>query len=241
MHPRITPAARGGIEGWLDVASGRWVPRLAGGGPEDPAPDPGPDPDPTPDPDPQPDPKPADDPLGPEGKAALERERAARRDAEKKVRDYEKQAKQAERERQEADDRAKAEQGRYKELWESEKARADAAEARHAERDAKEAEAVRKDKWLTAARTLKARNAEAVYAYAVYRGQADTDDPALVESTLGDIKKENPDWFDQRQRSGADLNPTGVGSAVSPEDRLSVATGGLQRLMSVQRNNSGGP
>lgn len=202
------------------------------GGDDPPAPDPKPDP---PAPDPQPDPKP-DPPKPPEGtitvsKAehdALKRDLAEMRRANKKADD----------DRKAADESAKAEQGRYKELWETEKQRADGLQGKLDERDAADVERGRKGKWIATAKTLGFKEPEDAYALLAYREKTGSDDPAVIEHELGQLKTERPDWVDKRQRTGADLNtPANGGGTPSVPEHLQGVGEGMARLMRVQRKN----
>ncbi len=92
--PAVIPHARDGHDGWLNTETGRWLPRLAGADDagDPPADPPAGDPKPADPPAPVGDPKPADpkpDDLGEGGKAAIDAERKARRDAEKRAKDAE--------------------------------------------------------------------------------------------------------------------------------------------------------
>lgn len=88
--PAVIRESRDGTDGWLNTLTGRWLPRLAGAddGGDPPAGDPPADPPADLKPaDPPADPKPAE--LGDAGKAAIDAERKARRDAEKRAKDAE--------------------------------------------------------------------------------------------------------------------------------------------------------
>lgn len=94
LAPAVIRSTRDGVDGWLDLNTRRWLPRMAGADddpPADPKPgDPPADPKPA---DPPPDPKPADPadpPLGEGGQAALKAERDARKAADKRAADAEK-------------------------------------------------------------------------------------------------------------------------------------------------------
>lgn len=233
--PEVLRLRRDGVDGWLHTTTGRWLPAIAGADDTPPPADPPKDPPADPPVDPPKDPP--DDTLGDAGKAALEAERTARRDAEKRARDAERRIADAEKAQRDADEKAKQEQGQFKELWETEKARADSLQAKLDERDAKDAERTRKDVWIAKAKTLGFKEPEDAYALLAYRGKTETDDDTLVEAALKALADERSDWVDKRQRSGAEITDSNGGGGQQIPEHLAGVGSGMQRLMRVKRNN----
>jgi hypothetical protein len=201
-----------------------FMPQMAGAddGPEDPPADPPADP-PLPGDVPPSDP-PADPPApkakNPDGTVTISQSQwdALNRDVAETRRRERKLAEESRK----ADERAKQEQGRFKELWEAEKTRAEQLQARHEERDRFEAENARRDRVTKRARGLYFHDPED--AFALLRTQpgvteSTLDDDALVDHALNKLAENKRYLVGKTPRSNGDINPGSTNADDIPAGR----------------------
>lgn len=172
---------------------------------------------------------PKDDPPQTDPPAGMVQVAKAEYDALKRdVAEMRRAAKRAEDDKKAADERAKAEQGRYRELWEAEKQRADGLQGTLEERDRKDAETARKNQYINVARRVGFKDPEAAYAILAYRENAGSDDDNVIEHELTKLRDEKVLPVDERKRTGADITAGAGGDTtdVTPgRHRIRMARG----------------
>jgi hypothetical protein len=197
--------------GWLNTATGRWLPAVAGAD-DDPPQDPPADPPADPPEDP-----PADPPDDDAAVLRAENQRLKREAAQR-----EKERRAAEREAAKAEETRKAQQGEWQKLAEERAQRIQELEGQIQERDRKDAEREQRSTVETVAEKLNYRRPKRAYALLIDELGVEASDTLadvqLTEAALRRLAKDMPELVDNQRRSGAPVGGRGNGGQPTAED-----------------------